>query len=430
MRSSLIVFAAALLVLCSLVSVSARSPLLRARSSPYPHPGLVRDGEFIRWRPPVSSDSSPASNVTSSWMGNNVGLLGPLTLREMILPGTHDSGAYALTTSMAPDITGSDFMNSLIAFAEKLGLPVQDIITPWALSQTLDFQQQAEAGVRYFDLRVCWNGSDFVTYHFETGNRIDTLLDDLATFLAANPTEIIVVEAQVWAPANVSDGAPVAAKQALIEGVLERFKGLLYPESSALNASYLSLLQNDWRVLFSVNDRTMYDAATAASEQLVWWGPGGHDAPSNASEVIWNTYANTHDLSVLQTYDTLQTQAYNNGSAVAGAPQACERTTAVSGCLYKLSWTLTTDATAIFSSLLPGKPHSLIEMADTANTVLPAFVSQAWLADANLRMGNILIGDDIANSPLVGIVIAENLKAARRRQQRDVAAAAVSVAEE
>lgn len=367
-------------------------------------------------------------------MGNNVALLGSLTLREMILPGTHDSGAYALSSSLAPDISGSDFMNSLIAFAEKLGLPIQDIITPWALSQTLDFQQQAEAGVRYFDLRVCWNGTDFVAYHFEQGHRIDTLLDDLASFLQENPTEILVVEAQVWSPANASDGAPVQAKQEFISGVLERFKGLLYPESPALDASYLSLLQNDCRLLFSVNDRTMYDAASSdsGSEQLLWWGPGGNDAPSNASEVIWNTYANTHELAVLQAYDTLQTQAYNNGSAVAGAPQACERTTPVSGCLFKISWTLTTDATAIFDSLMPGKPHSLIEMADTANAVLPAFVAQPWLAGANLRMGNILIGDDIANSPLVGIVIAENLKTAERRreQQLDLAAAVVSVAEE
>jgi hypothetical protein len=276
-----------------------------------------------------------------------------------------------------------------------------------ALSQTTDLYEQAMGGIRYFDLRICWNGTDFDTYHFETGNTIPTLLNDVQRFIAAHPTEIVVIEGQVWEPANHT--IPLHEKLDLVKFILSTFEGALYPESKSFNFTYRELLNSNYRVLFTIDDEDMYDAGRSLSgQQLLWWG----------SDTIWNTYANTHNFTTMQAFNTVQITIFNSNSSSGGSPLACDRYALNSACLYKVSWTLTTDGTAIIESLFPGHPHSLIEMADTANNQLATFVNQSWIVEPQWRLGNIFIIDDFANSPLMTIIMQQNIDAAADKQSQ------------
>jgi hypothetical protein len=38
--------------------------------------------------------------------------------------------------------------------------------------QDQTFYQQLEGGIRYVDLRSCWNGTTWRTFHFELGNTV------------------------------------------------------------------------------------------------------------------------------------------------------------------------------------------------------------------------------------------------------------------
>ena len=51
------------------------------------------------------------------------------------------------------------------------------IITPWSLAQNTTFFEQLAGGVRYVDLRSCWNGSEWRTFHFELGNTVQGARD-------------------------------------------------------------------------------------------------------------------------------------------------------------------------------------------------------------------------------------------------------------
>jgi hypothetical protein len=393
-------------------------------------------------------------------MGSNLGQLGSLSLRELLLPGSHDSGAYMLTNALAPAIAGSDEINALIVWAEAHGIPFNAIITPWALAQRGTIREQLEAGVRYIDLRICYNGSDFFTYHFQIGPTIQTLLDDMHSFLQAHPHELLVVEAQLWQPTNSSFAIPPEAKKRLAGMMLRAFEGLLIPLSARIDVPYATLLQANKRVLVTVHDPLLMAASVdpRTGQNLFW--PG-------APNTIFNTYANNSTLAVMRDYDTRRVLEFNSPLRHAGRradkrrssssssaallrharsdrgldgsmtdadppiPPQCKRAANNSGCLFKLSWTLTTDLAAIWRSITdPHAPGSLLAMAALANENFLAWMHAPPVA--GLRLGHILIADDVTNpaNPVVPAAIKQNLQRAaeRRKQQEQHAAALVAEA--
>jgi len=419
--------------------------------SPYPSPLLERVGEFTRWAPRSFPDGglrARASANTSDWMGMHQAQLGHLSLRELLLPGSHDSGAYELTTALAPAISGSDDMNALIELAEQLGLPVNAIITPWALSQRGSVLEQLEAGIRYIDLRICWNGTHFLTYHFETGNTIATLLDDMTQFVKEHPKELLVVEAQLWQPDNRTSNhtVPAAAKRLLGQMLVSAFPGMLYPQQPRMDTPYSTLLAQGQRVLVTVDDALVLEAGGVDSTGAPWLWPGSQAAWDTG--VIWNTYANNSTLGVMEAFNTRQVQIFNSPLLSSNGarrlhrrfadpdpplPARCKRLAsgaqASPPCLFKLSWTLTTDLSAIYLSLIdPTAPRSLIDMADRANEAFFAWLNNSAAA-AELggggtgelpSLGRILIADDVTNPncTIVQAAIQINLQAAEEGARR------------
>lgn len=116
--------AVACILLLQLLSLSAAAAPIATVSasapSPYPNPHLssADDSGFFRWRPDlpasvrtsgggsdrVAATRASASNY-SDWMGELMPHIGHLTLKDLILPGTHDSGAFELSHNLAPDVS-------------------------------------------------------------------------------------------------------------------------------------------------------------------------------------------------------------------------------------------------------------------------------------------------------------------------------------
>ena len=116
--------AVACIILLQLLSLSTTaSPTATVSAStpsPYPNPHLssATDDGFFRWRPDlpasvrtsgggadrVAATRAGAANY-SDWMGEMMPHIGHLTLKDLILPGTHDSGAFELSHDLAPDVS-------------------------------------------------------------------------------------------------------------------------------------------------------------------------------------------------------------------------------------------------------------------------------------------------------------------------------------
>jgi hypothetical protein len=113
----------------------------------------------------------------------------------------------------------------MIRVAEKYNVPVWEVITPWGLAQDHDFYTQMYGGIRYFDLRCGWDDTNkqWRTFHFEFGTPIETLLSQIAQFLADYTSEIVVIEAS-HLDGNPSDDD----KRALASLILAHLGDVMY----------------------------------------------------------------------------------------------------------------------------------------------------------------------------------------------------------
>ncbi|CAF2836616.1 unnamed protein product [Rotaria sp. Silwood2] len=267
-----------------------------------------------------------------------------LHLFNLTLPGTHDAASFFLTSALSPDPTGNAVLDALVKMAEKLGVPLQDVITPWALTQSRNLYEQAEDGMRYFDIRAAYNGTDWCSYHFELGLPIYTHFSALNAFLLLHPSEIMVIEVSHLASANLTQ----KNLNALRDMIINIFGPILYPRIHDFNATTIGdMIATNQRAVVTLSDDT-----TIANYTQLWYG----------SSMI-NSYANTDSLAKMTSYNWQQILQFNSLPSLP------------SSALYKLSWTLTPQVSTIIDSTLPHKPKSLKNLADIGNSGLSGFAS-------------------------------------------------------
>ena len=358
-------------------------PLLLAAAAAEPRPGAplaahggaeLRFGAagWARWAAgPEGGD--PCRRDAGPWMPRYRGR----RLGELTLPGTHDSGSYRLSKRLIPGAFGPD-LEAAIEVAEELGIPVDRIITPWALSTRCDVLQQLRAGARYVDVRAGWDGAlgergEWVVHHAEEGVRVEAVLREVAAFLAQRPTEIVLVELSHFY------GSPgPGARRALAELAVAVFGDLLHPKRRGLGATLGELVAAGTRAVVTFE---FEDDETAAEFPALW-----------PADTFVNTYADTDNLAAMEGFNRRQIEAFD-GPDRPGPRQ-----------LAKVSWTLTPTGRAVRRGLVPGRhhPHSLVELADGANAALPAFAA-AEAAGKGRLMGNVLLVDAFEASAALAV---------------------------
>jgi hypothetical protein len=118
------------------------------------------------------------------WMRTRQEVLDQRKLYELILPATHDSGAYDLGKTHVPDA------------CRTLSFDVpSDLEEPFARAQSRDLGGQLSRGIRYFDLRVIPQGNDFHAFHDLISNtKLSSALDQLAAFLGSVTRELVILK--------------------------------------------------------------------------------------------------------------------------------------------------------------------------------------------------------------------------------------------
>ena len=118
----------------------------------------------------VSSASTISLPTCGLWMEHYSSLLGKLTLTEMTLPGTHNSGTYQ---------------------------PVSIVGSLWVKTQELSLAQQLNYGIRCLDLRIGQNSpGNYVICHdtWRTRYSLAQALKEVTDFIDSNTKEIIVLD--------------------------------------------------------------------------------------------------------------------------------------------------------------------------------------------------------------------------------------------
>lgn len=118
----------------------------------------------------VISGTSLPSPTYGPWMEHYSSLLAKLTLTEMTLPGTHNSGTYQ---------------------------PVSVVGSLWVKTQELSLAQQLSYGVRCLDLRIGQNSpGDYVICHdtWRTRYSLAQALKEVTEFIDCNTKEVVILD--------------------------------------------------------------------------------------------------------------------------------------------------------------------------------------------------------------------------------------------
>lgn len=127
---------------------------------------------------------------------------------EVVLPGSHDSGTYSITPDCpyAHNFKSSKFLTKILP---KIGLDgtTRRIFSKWAITQTRNIYDQLCDGIRYLDIRICYNEGTMHIWHGMCGEEISVFFREIESFAREHPHEIIILDLSPSHFGNFNDEA-------------------------------------------------------------------------------------------------------------------------------------------------------------------------------------------------------------------------------
>jgi len=328
----------------------------------------------------VNENSQSACPDRSDWM-RNASWLHNRSLYEITLPGTHDSGAYTLYNSYLRGFV-ANWIEEAMELAQLLHIDVYHIVKMWAISQVApplgSVAGQLRDGARYIDLRCSWNGTNWITFHFEQGVLCSVLMRDISNFLDTHRNEIVYVE--FGSESSPSQKEP---EFSIMKLLYKDIHDTLFPYHIPVNSDLRSLTVAQ---LVEANTRCLIASPHRPIEY--------ENNIFLSDRIIYNTYADTDVLKDMIAYNDERVAEFGKWK------------TSKNNQLFKISWTLTPGPRAVTESIIPGKPRSLYELSQPAFQEVAAW-TQAYEAETYPRFGQILISDFFCES---NIFEASNLR--------------------
>ncbi|KAF7340893.1 Phosphatidylinositol-specific phospholipase C domain-containing protein [Mycena sanguinolenta] len=281
-----------------------------------------------------------------AWMSALASTIGPKMLREVKIPGTHDSATYAITPLSS---IGKD-MPDWLEYIQLLPLPgntIQTVMSLWSVAQTVDFTGQLKAGIRYFDLRVQGSSLNFV--HGLVSAPVTDLLTQLSAYLstAGNDKEVVLLDFNHFYDMKPADHAN------LVSMLQTTFGNKLAPASLGANVTLNQLWSTSYRIIIFYDD-----AATVGANPFLW-----------SQSTISSPWPNVQDVGAL------------NGALARELPNKLST-------FFVLQGILTPNGAMIALGLVGVGPRSLTAVAQA---VTPAVVG--WLSQWTDQGINIVICD-------------------------------------
>jgi hypothetical protein len=123
-------------------------------------------------------------------MNNNFNSLKHKFINEIILPGTHNSGAYKLDLNKKLERE-----YEIIRLIGKIFYPLKNFIQNFVLNQELKIYEQCKLGIRMLDIRIFYDkkNNTFYNSHGFITVSLDDIINDLIKFIKENNKEYIIV---------------------------------------------------------------------------------------------------------------------------------------------------------------------------------------------------------------------------------------------
>jgi hypothetical protein len=302
------------------------------------------------------------SNAT--WMSDMASKVGGRKLKEVALPGTHDSGTYGISANsdFSPDNPNGakDFIKKYLESVPYLDLPAKKVFAGWAKSQGKNITDQLEAGIRYLDLRVSRrSGNDMYIVHGMYAENVNVVIDAVHTFVTNNDKEIVILDFNHFYEMTTD------SHNALVSKLISTFGDILAPRSFTVDATVNDLWAKRQRVI------VLYGNGDAVTANAQLWSQSSISSP----------WPNKTDTSSLK--NALEGELPNKRDT-----------------FFVLQGVLTPDGEMIKKGFIPGHWHSLEDVAKDTTPKVVGWIKDLW-ANQNL---NIVIVDWFEVSNYVDVV--------------------------
>jgi hypothetical protein len=183
------------------------------------------------------------------WMKQLAPKIGPMMLRRVAIPGTHDSATYGI--DLLSPIGNDDF--AFINWINRLPLvPIvaAAIMDNWAITQTINFSKQLASGIRYFDLRVQWAHGSLNFVHGLRAPLVTELIEQLSSFLMTsdNDKEVVLLDFNHFYTMTSETHKQLA-------GMLQsKFGSLLAPATMGMDVTLNQLWATTYRIIIFYHD--------------------------------------------------------------------------------------------------------------------------------------------------------------------------------
>lgn len=215
-----------------------------------------------------------------NWMAENGALLGKKQLNQIVLPGAHDAGTYAIKEAKSSNVRlgGGEGLNSPDNKPLKQLLSFGSTFSNWAKTQERTTLEMLNDGIRYFDIRICVDSKGvFMTCHGMYGASLESILDDVKTFTEKNPKEIVMLGFNHFWERQYQ--IEQRKKQGEIEGLTKnKWTELITFVKTKLSGKLLSSeefsprskLEDVWKLKNNNQVIALFDSSDVPNDELIW----------------------------------------------------------------------------------------------------------------------------------------------------------------
>lgn len=179
----------------------------------------------------------------SRWMENLPNEKQLCFLKDLVIPGSHDSGTFFLDQSLE---IGPDEPSSIQNLVSIFGKFAKSVIHSWSVTQSMKIYEQLVAGIRYLDIRVAFREIDkeIRIVHGLYGCPISEIFVDIEKFIEEHPKEVIILDF------NHFYNMDCEAHQILADTLVGMFREVMrVPGKDSLNFTLQDMWGNDEKVI-------------------------------------------------------------------------------------------------------------------------------------------------------------------------------------
>ncbi|XP_070557628.1 PI-PLC X domain-containing protein 3-like [Ptychodera flava] len=210
-------------------------------------------------QPDAASSSSETERDYSNWMANLSEKLCCEPLKNIAIPGSHNSFTSSLDVKSGVAPGSPDTIRNLVHF---FGNKAKEIVYKWSVNQSLTLTEQLDRGIRYFDLRVssCLGKEDLHFVHGLFAGKVVDAMNEINTWLESHPKEVVLLDFN-----HLFDMQDTHHTQ-LTKQLMEIFGSKICPSIDVDGCALNILWENQWQVI------VFYHNDIAHSNHNLWHG--------------------------------------------------------------------------------------------------------------------------------------------------------------